>query len=153
MWSHYAGAHTGAVLKFNLDATCDSPFLASKPVQYSLKRPLMYRTPDDLIRHCYSLSIEESAGALISDIVFTKSQDWAYEQEYRLAIPDFIPAEASHQALRFRRHELSAVYFGCRISAQDREVLIALAKRLNPTIALFQAETVKREYMLQFKRL
>ena len=65
-------------------------FLVSKPVRYSEHRPLLYRTPDDFMRHAYQMSARESVMAFMDNIIFTKSTNWTYEAEYRLAIPELI---------------------------------------------------------------
>ena len=60
MWAHYAQSHQGAVLEFAPDFNRNSVLCASRPVRYSNERPLLYRTPSDMLRHGLTMSAEES---------------------------------------------------------------------------------------------
>jgi hypothetical protein len=84
MWAHYAQSHEGAVLRFAPDLKKDSVLCASEPVRYANDRPLLYRTAADLLRHGITMSSEESAKKLLHNLIFTKSPDWEYEEEFRL---------------------------------------------------------------------
>lgn len=153
MWAHYAQSHQGAILAFMPDFKSESILSVSKPMQYTKDRPLLYRTPSDLLRHGLNMSREESARRLMDALIFTKSSEWEYEQEYRLAIPDFIPIDASFNTLSFAPNELSAVYLGCRISSSDKAELIELARLLNEKVGIYQARVAPREYALEFETL
>jgi hypothetical protein len=150
MWAHYAAKHTGVVLRFVPDAAKDSMFLVCRPVEYSKERPLLYRTAEDMVRRSYRMTGEESATYMLNRIVFTKSFEWAYERELRLAIPRLIQEGQSFELLKFGNNELGEVYFGCRIAPSDRDEIATLAKAVNPRVVLYQAKTDKREYALEF---
>jgi hypothetical protein len=110
MWSHYAQHHEGVVFEFLADVANDSALCASKPVRYSKERPLAYRTPSDLVRRGLTMSSLEAANEIVMDLIFTKSVEWEYENEVRLAIPNFIPEGTNTATLRFAPNELVAVY-------------------------------------------
>jgi hypothetical protein len=150
MWAHYAAKHTGVVLRIVPDAAKDSMFLVCKQVTYSKERPLLYRTAQDMVRRAFRMTGEESGADMLNSIVFTKSIEWEYERELRLAIPTLIKEGQSFEILKFGNNELTEVYFGCRISPSDRDEIAALAKALNPDVTLYQARTDKREYALEF---
>ena len=99
MWAHYAQSHQGAVLQFAPDFKRDSVLCASKPVLYAKERPLPYSSRSDLLRHCITMSPEESTKRMLDKLIFTKSLEWEYEQEFRLVIPNFIPVDASFRTL------------------------------------------------------
>jgi len=153
MWSHYADHHRGAVFEFIPDEPRDSALLISKPVKYTRDRPLIYRTPEDLIRNAIMMPLLESVQQMTGRLIYTKSLDWQYEEEYRLVIPRFIPTGQTNEMLCFYPEELTAVYFGCRISAQQRNELKSLARKLNPNTRLYQASMARREYALQWESL
>lgn len=153
MWAHYANKHTGVVFEFYPDVENDSMFLAAKAVAYSKDRPLMYRTPADMIRRAYTMSPGESGMTMLNNIVFTKSTAWEYEQEVRLAIPDLVKEGETFATLKFARHELRSIYFGCRISQADKDKVATLGRGLNSKVKLFQAATSKRNYTLEYAEL
>jgi hypothetical protein len=150
MWSHYAQHHEGAVLEFSPDVARDSALLASRPVQYQLQRPLVYRTPGDLVRRALLMSSEQSANEIVGELIYTKSVEWEYEHEYRLAIPNFVAAGAKSALLEFWPSELVAVYLGCRIKEADKQELKAAAQSLNTKVEVYEARVAPREYALVF---
>jgi hypothetical protein len=153
MWSHYAKSHEGFVIGFK---TSD-PFLfrhGSKPhganslmkVHYSRKRPkLKYLTEVGL-----------------AEMYFTKSREWAYEQEWRMFTP--MPAEevaemleaalrslaesgklpAKHdypiQLFDFGPVAVSQVILGCRASTETSSAVSSAIREKYPHAALFKAE-------------
>lgn len=74
MWSHYADGHKGLVLGIDADILCDSQH-QPLPVKYDPQRaPLNHRFNLDPALY------EQSIFGLIT----TKSNDWSYEEEYRV---------------------------------------------------------------------
>jgi hypothetical protein len=69
MWSHYADRHRGICLGF------DVPDHAVKPIDYSAHR-LPFRL-DDAERTAVTPD-------MIEQLIYTKFEDWRYEQEYRI---------------------------------------------------------------------
>jgi len=96
------------------------------------------------------MSAEESAERITKELIFTKSPEWEYEQEFRLAIPNFISVDASFNALDFAPTELNAIYLGCRTCSSDGMELIELARSLNERVQIFQAKISYRKYALEF---
>jgi Protein of unknown function (DUF2971) len=153
MWSHYADHHRGAVFKFIPDEMRDSALLISKPVRYTRERPLIYRTPEDLIRNAIMMPLFESVKQMTENLIYTKSVEWQYEEEYRLVIPRFIPAGKTNEMLSFYPEELVAVYFGCRIDEQQKQELTILAREVNSKTQFYQASMARREYALEWERI
>lgn len=148
MWAHYAQKHEGAVIEFR--PTSDSMFEASRPVKYSDKRPLMYRTPQDMMRRSYLMTLEQSVREMVFELIFTKSLERTYENEHRLAIPELIDDGRTWTTLPFRAADLAVVYLGCRMPDPDRVRVAELTRQINPQVAVMQAKTHKREYGLEF---
>jgi len=138
-------------LEFSPDVEKDSALSASMPVRYKKERPLIYRNPSDLVRHALTMSPVASADQMLNDLIFTKSPEWEYEQEIRLAIPDFVPKGSSYGTLNFAPSELVAVHLGCRITSADKNELIELARSLNDGVTIYQAQVSPREYTLIFE--
>jgi hypothetical protein len=131
MWAHYADHHRGAVLEFQGDAVKDSPLIVAKPVRYSKDRPLVCRSGEDLVERSLMAPLLEVTNRILDDLVYTKSPEWQYEEEYRLAIPFFLPKGATDGLFRFYSEELVAIYFGCRMPIQQQAELAKLGKELN----------------------
>ena len=153
MWSHYARSHEGAVLEFVANVEKDSALLASKPVRYSKERPLVYRTSSDLVRRALLMSTQEFAGQILESLIYVKGSEWEYEQEYRLAIPNFVPDGADFAPLEFYPAELIAIYLGCRTAQSDKTELVGLARSLNPGVEVYKARVSPREYALVFENV
>ena len=151
MWAHYAQSHEGAVLQFAPDLERNSLLCRSKPVRYAQERALPFRTPTDLLKHALTMSSEESAEDIMDRLIFTKGQEWEYEQEFRLALRKFVPPDADFGTLNFAPCELDAVYLGCRIGLSDSQNVMKLARSLNPNVQLFRAKLSTREYALKFE--
>jgi hypothetical protein len=153
MWAHYAQKHEGAVIEFR--PMNDSMFVAGKCVEYSAMRPAMYRTPRDLLRRSFQMNLEESARELLFELLFTKSSEWSYEDEYRIAIPlaDKLGNERMWTTLAFDATELATVFLGCRMSGTDRSRVTQVARRLNPEVRVMQTRTHKYEYALEFEAI
>lgn len=150
MWSHYADHHRGVVLELRPGIEKDSALLASRPVRYANERPLLYRSARDFIEKTLFMSIEDSARAILETLIYTKSPAWAYEAEYRLAIPRFIPFGRSAEYLTIYPRELAAIYFGCRMTAAQRGELKQVARSFNPDIRFHRGVLAKREYALDW---
>jgi Protein of unknown function (DUF2971) len=150
MWSHYADHHRGVVLELRPDIETDSALLASRPVRYSNERPLLYRSARDLLEKSLFMSPEDSARAIVEPLIYTKSTEWAYEAEYRLAIPRFVPFGLSAEYLTISPGELAAIYFGCRMTAPQRTELKQLARTFNPNIRFHRGVLAKRDYALDW---
>jgi Protein of unknown function (DUF2971) len=150
MWSHYSDHHRGVVLELRPNVEKQSALLASKPVRYSKERPLMYRSARELIEKALFQSAEDVARSLLQSLIYTKSPEWEYEGEFRLAIPRFVREGAREAYLDFHPEELTRVLFGCRVSDDQRRELEGLARRFNPDVRFSRAIMARREYALKW---
>lgn len=126
MWSHYAEQYSGAVLEFLCVDELDSAWLAAKPVRYPESKPEIY-TAEGWAK-ILTMPHRKAIKTIIDISTFTKSQDWSYENEWR--VTSFKrPNDIGHYTdYKFHPDELSTVYLGPMISSADREILIKLAK-------------------------
>jgi hypothetical protein len=132
LWSHYTDGHRGLVLEFDRAHEWLNPLHPDAgvgerlcgEVAYSGTRPVLGSKPDDAF-------------------VFTKSECWRYEGEYRL-----IKHEAVHPELRddparrfwdFPAAALSSVTIGCKMANEHREKVKNLIIEKYPATKLFQA--------------
>lgn len=147
MWAHYADQHRGAVIGFRPDVVRDSFFVALEPVRYSDVRPTFYQPIDDMITKQEALS-PEAISELRRMLVYSKSTHWAYEEELRVVIPNYIPDGQDAKFLRFYPTEFSELYLGCRMTSIARASLIEVATALNRNAAIFDVRPDKETYRL-----
>jgi hypothetical protein len=88
MWAHYAADHTGMVLEFdtrhdffNLPQIEDEDFTGAQPVAYSPDRPTL-KNIDHFLDPSYKADVKTW-----EPFILTKSQSWAYEDEWRMIRP------------------------------------------------------------------
>lgn len=150
MWAHYADQHRGAVVEFTPCAEKDSALRVSREVNYTNVRPSLYQDPIDMITHGLTMTPEESAEQILERLVYTKSTEWAYERERRLHIPRFIPDSEEYATLPFYNEELTSLCVGCRMKYEHRVRAISLAKSINPSVTVYEARIVPREFRLDY---
>ena len=69
-------------------------------------------------------------------IIYSKTLEWEYESEFRLAIPVFEGKDWN--TLRYHPEEITELYLGLAMSEGNKDKIVALAKAVNPNIAIFQ---------------
>ena len=136
-WSHYADSHRGFCVGFhtmNLEAFIEEqgPSLDLGPVDYTKEYPVInaYKTSDD---------------DKTKKIVWTKSKDWEYEQEYRI-----IWLNGANQLLRVPDGIIRRVILGCQVDPADKSDMISTLRFCSNRISIFQAERQEHSFGLRF---
>ena len=150
MWAHYAFEHTGFVLGFDTTHEYWNHFDDKKPrtgvlrkLNYSEKRP----------------TLQHMAEMTLIDIYFSKSLEWAYEQEWRV----FKTLDRATQILNeqakypvylfdFPRESVSEIVIGCRATDDFQKSVVELV-RATPEYAktrVLRAEIDDAEFKLIF---
>lgn len=125
MWYHYADGYRGVVLEFRCIDELDSAWLAAKPVTYPEEKPAVYTAEGWAELIC--LRRELSIQTMLDLATYTKSSDWSYEREWRIAAFKQ-PTDTGHFTdFAFSRHELGAIYFGPMIDPDERGALLIAA--------------------------
>jgi Protein of unknown function (DUF2971) len=145
LWAHYADNHRGICLEYGF--TDDVHRGQCFPVNYSGIQPVLERVEryPASVPAAGSLSIHKDREA---NVFLTKSQDWSYEQEYRLLSLTEDPGARGER--RPIPADLTAVYFGLRTSPQ----VISVVERLldhRPSVVFRQASLSPGEYRLKFE--
>ncbi len=130
MWSHYADKHSGFCLEFQSDNIF---FSSARPVKYDSDIP-----PLNLLKLNWNDLLRKMVDALL-----VKAPDWAYEKEWRIVAP---PDNGGVR--EYPSHALTSVFFGCRMSPQDKQRLKqwCCARKLPP--ALYVAKENQQNYAL-----
>lgn len=123
MWYHYADAYRGVVLEFRCDDELDSPWLAARPVTYPSIKPAIY-SAEGWAKFIF-LQPEAAMNAIFQEATYTKSTDWSYENEWRLASFKRDGEIGNFSDYSFNPKELQGIYFGPMISPSDRNQLRA----------------------------
>lgn len=127
MWYHYADQYRGVVLEFNCVDELDSAWLAARPVTYPLAKPMIYTA--DGWAELLTKPNQSAIRAILHTATYTKSSDWSYEAEWRVASFKRSTDTGLFTDYKFDRRELAAVYLGPMISQADRQSLETVAKR------------------------
>jgi Protein of unknown function (DUF2971) len=137
MWTRYAEDHKGIVLRLCPDIGKDSKFQLFRPVVYRENRPSLFESAssfqegslfgDQLAR------IKKSMDA----IVYSKTLEWEYESEYRLAVP-LGHGEKDWNVLPYHSEEITELYLGAMVTDELKAKLVDLARRVNPQISVFE---------------
>jgi hypothetical protein len=136
-WSHYADWHRGFCVGFhtlNLKAFLEKcgPFLDLRWVDYTKEYPFI---------NAYKASDEEKT----NKIVWTKSKDWEYEQEYRV-----LWLAGANKPLRIPDGIIRRVVLGCQVNPTDKTEMISILRSRATYISLFQAESKENSFGLRF---
>jgi hypothetical protein len=147
MWAHYAEAHQGLVLRFRNIPELDSPYRMARPIQYLENMPVLM--DDEFISDMLSGRISFDPASIMNRLIYTKSSDWAYENEWRIFSGGGRNRDAPYEDCPFGARELDAVIFGCRMSGENKNELIALARNLYPHTQFFQMRQKAAAFKLE----
>ena len=137
MWSHYASSHTGFVLEFAFD---DNILDQIYEVKYLNKLPEFDLCKIiDLIEGDF-----ENRKDILSDISI-KSQDWQYEQEFRLwrDAPGYF---------FYPKHCLKSIIFGINCSSETKKMILELVSEFEGIIKIIELDINKENLELIEKK-
>ena len=145
LWAHYASEHRGLAVQIDIEDQTFAPsrddrrFQLAGPVRYAPRRPLIPETDEILFEH-----------------FFVKSQEWAYEQEFRI-VRKLSSSVATIAGTPYPIHlfpvppsAIRRVIFGARVPTADRDQLIAntLADARFATVQFAQAVIDPEQFKL-----
>jgi hypothetical protein len=136
MWSRYAVNHTGICLEFD---TVGNLFSGARKVTYCESLPLI--TPD----------LFADPVALTQTILLTKSDEWSYEDEYRLLVRDgnvdpHFSVTCYDDFVSLPDRALTAVVVGPKCSEGSIEVIQKLIAKHAPHVMLRRAVCVPHKH-------
>lgn len=143
MWGNYADSHKGFVLGFD----SDNPFFKRNDARYITGLRDIKYSPGRPVVPGHAASGTGVPVDLAELLFFTKSDDWAYEDEVRamakLASADVkVPAPGTKglYLFRFPPDSLLEIIFGLRTSDSLRQEIIRLAAAKYPHAQLLQTQ-------------
>ncbi len=142
MWSHYAGSHKGFCIGFNAYRLLSftSEYLHKKKGLSIALFKVLYSSGYPIIN---PFALEQTDKL---PNITTKSDIWSYEQEYRLILLN----KANHE-VELPKDVIRRVILGCQISLRDRDEIVAILKKGNDTVHLYQAKQLEDKYGLGFE--
>jgi hypothetical protein len=144
MWAYYAQNHAGLVLRFCDAPGVDSPWSTARSIRYVKEMPNFF--DDESLSNMLSGEAVDHR-RIMDTFIFTKSTHWEHEREWRIYSAAGRTRE-SHEDIPFNAMELSGVIFGCRMPADERELVADLVRKRYPATTLFQATTRSDTYGL-----
>lgn len=145
MWAHYADNHAGVVLEFRCVPEVDSPFCVAIPVTYQHEKPTL-GSFDEVFRDLVGFEDVDFVRKN-EDMIYVKSDHWAYEKEWRYPLPTHNPSEL-FDLRAFHPLELSSVVLGCRMTEENKAKVVRIVNDRYPHCGVYQAETNDRKYTL-----
>lgn len=150
MWAHYANSHQGFILEFDINhpffnrkKSETDEFRHLREVTYSVKRP------------------SASLSNMDFELFLVKSEEWAYEKEWRLMLPlndaDKVISCEPHDIHLYQLpfSAIKSVILGHRSTDKTKNAVIeALTNESNKShISLHQASIDEREFKLNFHKV
>ncbi len=127
MWSHYSNGHKGFCLEFNLN----SYLSRAMKVKYQKKYPALEFTGN-----------EDQDKIFFDALLFTKSDFWCYEKEWRVIEP------MGSGAYQIGDDDLNGIIMGCQISDQHRTRIMYMIEKRKNKPKLYQARVKHSEFGL-----
>ena len=144
LWSHYADAHRGVRLKFNI---LDDVLYIFELL--NLRDPILNLRKVNYSKEYLALNYIRDSEELSTILFSTKSECWEYENEVRIISKKSGP-------VKFKKEALSEIVFGCKLKPTDDDVkdVIKLVKSCNyPNVKFIQAVKCKDRFGLEFKEI
>ena len=149
MWSHYAGSHKGACIKYEID---DNDF---QKVNYSKNIPNFQLTKalEITLGHDYSkeeVDINNKDFFFMVDPILLKSEDWVYENEVRCVYSKGNLNQKINKTTDKKGKNIfllnmprpKAIYLGCKASKR----FVNSIKKISGNVPIFKMEIVDNEY-------
>lgn len=136
MWERYAENGQGAALRIEGNVEKDSKFQLFRPVVYADTRPPLYHDTLQFLEDSLFGDRAARCREMLDRIIYSKTREWAYEQEYRLSVP-LAEGEEPWDTLSYHPEEVSELHLGPNIPEADKEEISELGVQMNPDIRIF----------------
>lgn len=131
MWSHYAQSHQGFCVEFDTRLLVESIAGHYQKVIYDNEIP--YFSILDLLEE-----------GLMTKLLYTKSKDWEYEDEYRIT-----RIYRSNTVVQFNPAALKGIYFGYKMLPEQQIEIIETARLLYPEVKFYKMQLSQDRFELE----
>ena len=132
MWSHYSNSHKGICIGFNSGILYDAIGNYIGKVEYKKELP-KFEINDDAFYH---------------KLLWTKSDVWGYENEYR-----FIKFKSSQKKLKIPLECISDIIFGCNVDNKWKIKALKIISRKIPSARIFESELSRTKFEITYKQI
>ncbi|WP_288440663.1 DUF2971 domain-containing protein [uncultured Enterobacter sp.] len=149
MWSHYAENHNGVMMKLNTDNIINissDKMSRIRKVTYSADYPLIEY--DDYLGFAGQF-FDKNVKDLVIKMIFTKSEEWRYENEYRC----IIPYKDGPRALTVKDSTFDSFYLGLNMANDKRQTIINEIKTNLPNAKIYETTQKNNKYKLEFNEI
>lgn len=155
LWSHYAKDHTGICIGFKIYQVQTAIFILLKPTDLNKFHNDIPAGAIPLVKVKYSAEMPQSYNPRICDqtrtveFVKTKSEDWAYEDEYRALIASNM---VINNPVHFDPTHITDIIFGINTDEADIQKvkgIISTYPSSGDWIKLFKCERAKGKYEIK----
>lgn len=151
MWAHYARDHTGAVFEFLSLPEDDNSLSVAEPITYA-DRPPPFFTENEWLDDILSVK-KIDFNNLYKRYAYCKSDEWAYEREWRVWYP-IVPAPTSlYEDIAIRKSEFASLYIGCKADNGFTTKALALARSTFPDVKVYKAKKCEDIYALEYAEI
>ena len=147
MWSYYADSNRGVALRFQDEPGENSPYQMAKQMSYMPDIPMLFE--ENELSDFLAGLVTFDTGKRINSLIYTKSDAWKHENEWRIFAGDGRNKFAPHEDRRFGARELTGAVFGCRMPPEQKTALSLTIKRLYPHAEIFQAVPANHSFQLE----
>jgi len=138
MWSYYGQEHKGFCLEFVAKSANQRYFKKGMPLKVDYSEGLIPSKKVFLLKR-------EDHNPSDWRVAYTKSVQWAHEEEVRILIPEL----PNSRAVKYDKRALQSIIFGCRATKESIEHYTALLKQHGfDHVKLKRAEKDFKEYKL-----
>ena len=127
MWTHYADEYRGIVIKFKCLPEFDTALCAAEKIMYTSSAPTIDFSLEDYVKEMTGQSDKKKN--IAHEYTYTKSDDWAYEKEWRCRAkvhPDRGNVEDLFDFSKILPQEIDSVFFGFKISEENKQIFLDL---------------------------
>jgi len=136
MWYHYADKYRGAVIEFLCTEDVDTPWRIAEPIEYTDENHLV--STSEGWAKLLSMEQEKALKKLFDASVYTKSTDWSYEYEWRIASFKRPHDKGHYSDNPFNGRSIGNLYLGPLIDEDLKEKLVQLSSRY-PRMNIYEA--------------
>ncbi|MFH1160096.1 MAG: DUF2971 domain-containing protein [bacterium] len=153
MWSHYADSHRGICFMFETKAFDTIQYLIFNKDDLNYDNPILPPDHGGIIKIRYSENLPEAYNHLeydknkLAPFLITKAIDWAYENEWRILLPE---CALMTRDPRYKREQLKGVIFGLNCLEENKKIIKEL---LNDAVQFFEVYPVKDKYKVEIRKI
>lgn len=141
MWYHYGARYEGVAIAYDCQSASDTMFAIAKPMVYSDDIPLAMSSEDWV--QLATGQVDTPRDALTARY-FTKSREWQYEHEYRIAIVS--RDEDKYHYTKMVTQEFGGLVFGTRTTEEWRAKLTKAARDWRADCRLWKASLNRERF-------